>query len=182
MQYPPNHPTLLILRASSRGFTLLELLIVVIIIGILAAIAIPNLINQVGKARESEARTLLGAMNRAQQSYFSEKGLFASNGSQLEVPVTGLKYYQTDDASLFPQPGVTRARSVSNRHELAIHSYIGGVSYDTTNRTFATVICRSLDMTGLGGSSTNVSSYISNYGVVAGNQVTCDSSTTEEVH
>ena len=77
---------------------------------------------------------------------------------------------------------MTRARSVSNRNEFAIHSYIGGISYDTTNRTFATVICRSLDMTGLGGSSTNVSSYISNYGVVAGNQVTCALSTTEKVH
>ena len=74
-------------KDTSEGFTLIELLVVVIIIGVLAAVALPNMLGQVGKARESEAKSTIGALNRAQQAYYTEKGSFADATNKLEVPV-----------------------------------------------------------------------------------------------
>ena len=60
------------------GFTLIELMIVVAIIGILAAIAIPNFLRFQLKAKSSEAKTNLAAIRTAEESYFAEYGLYVS--------------------------------------------------------------------------------------------------------
>jgi type IV pilus assembly protein PilA len=64
----------LIARKQESGFTLIELLVVIIIIGILAAIALPSFLNQANKAKQSEAKTYLGSINRAQQGFYLEEG------------------------------------------------------------------------------------------------------------
>ena len=64
------------LLASHKGFTLIELMIVVAIIGILAAIAIPNFMTYQAKARQSEAKIGLGGIFTSAIAYFSEQGTF----------------------------------------------------------------------------------------------------------
>ena len=61
-----------------KGFTLIELMIVVAIIGILAAIAIPNFLRFQLKAKSSEGKTNLAAIRTAEQSYYSEFGFYVS--------------------------------------------------------------------------------------------------------
>ncbi len=67
-------------KSGNAGFTLIELLVVIIIIGILSAIALPSFLNQANKAKQSEAKTYVGSMNRAQQAYYLEKGTFSAIG------------------------------------------------------------------------------------------------------
>ncbi|MFP6607127.1 MAG: prepilin-type N-terminal cleavage/methylation domain-containing protein [Myxococcota bacterium] len=67
------------LHERNKGFTLIELMIVVAIIGILAAIAIPNFLRFQLKARSSEGKTNLAAIRTAEESYFAEYGLYVSS-------------------------------------------------------------------------------------------------------
>ena len=63
---------------KSEGFTLIELMIVVAIIGILAAIAIPNFMTYQCKSKQSEAKTNLGGIGTAEEGYFAEYDIYSS--------------------------------------------------------------------------------------------------------
>jgi len=67
------------LLKKKGGFTLIELMIVVAIIGILAAIAIPNFIRFQAKSKQSEAKTNLKAIFTAQKAYFGEKDKYSAD-------------------------------------------------------------------------------------------------------
>lgn len=69
--------------SPNKGFTLIELLVTIIIIGILAAIALPSMLGQVGKARATEAKTNLAALNRAQQAFYLENNTFVEDVAQI---------------------------------------------------------------------------------------------------
>jgi len=65
-----------LIRKSNKGFTLIELMIVVAIIGILAAIAIPNFLRFQLKAKSSEGKVNIAAIRTAQESYLAEFGTY----------------------------------------------------------------------------------------------------------
>ena len=65
-----------LIRKNQKGFTLIELMIVVAIIGILAAIAIPNFLSYQLKSKTAEAKTNLGGIKTALESYRAEQDIY----------------------------------------------------------------------------------------------------------
>jgi type IV pilus assembly protein PilA len=91
-------------KKGKKGFTLIELMIVVAIIGILAAIAIPNFLRFQAKSKQSEAKTNLGGIFTAQTAYQAEHNVYGSFANIAWSPIgTSMRYKYfsgTDNAGL----------------------------------------------------------------------------------
>lgn len=61
-------------NALQKGFTLVELMIVIVIVGILSAVALPNFLNQTSKAKTTEAKTLAASAVKEAQVAWTESG------------------------------------------------------------------------------------------------------------
>jgi type IV pilus assembly protein PilA len=72
-----------------KGFTLIELMIVVAIIGILAAVAIPAYQDYIARAQISEAVSLTGSGKTPLAEFFADKGVWPSNASDVMGNVGG---------------------------------------------------------------------------------------------
>ena len=100
------------------------------IIGMLSAIALPSFINQIGKARQTEAKINLGTIGRAQQAYHFEHKTFASTLEQLSANnMFAPEYYNypapTATDSLFKQ----RATAIDANKD-QVRDYALGVYYN----------------------------------------------------
>ncbi len=89
-------------KIAVKGFTLIELMIVVAIIGLLAALAIPNFIKFQAKARQSEAKSNLKAAYTAQKAYFGDKQTYYDVFS-----VIGFEPEMNNRYAYFAQTGIT---------------------------------------------------------------------------
>lgn len=147
--YPLNHNFNKILfskiaTSTQKGFTLIELLVVVIIVGILAAVATPNLLANIGKARESEATSNLGIISRSQQGYHFEKQTFADTMQKLNSNVSlNTSYYNFLDPSTATNILVQHEAVPSDAgNKFVIKNYASGVYFDASSSNFNTIICQ----------------------------------------
>lgn len=70
-------------HAGAHGFTLMELLITVAILGILASVAIPQYQQYVMRARRAEAKSALARVQGAQERYFTVNNTYTTDPTQL---------------------------------------------------------------------------------------------------
>jgi type IV pilus assembly protein PilE len=68
---------------SKKGITLIELLITIVIVGILAAIAIPSYSNYMLRARRADAKTALEQFRASQEMFRAERGSYSTDLAQL---------------------------------------------------------------------------------------------------
>jgi len=90
-------------QSIQKGFTLIELMIVVAIIGILAALAIPAYTDYTIKSRVGEGASLSGAFRTALDVYWSENGTLAGTGAGGAVTMTELGLIDNAGADLIPK-------------------------------------------------------------------------------
>jgi len=132
--------------ATSEGFTLIELLVVIIIIGILSAIALPSFLNQANKAKQAEAKTYTGTLNRVQQAHYLEKSQFAANLVDLANPVPSQTENYTYTFSPVPDSALSVISYGTSRKD-ALKSYAGMVAVSvveaSSDATTTAVLCES---------------------------------------
>lgn len=137
---------------KNKGFTLLELLIIVIVLGILSAIAIPSLLGQVAKAKETEAKQNIATFNKYQQIYYLEKSRFTDNFNALAMGnLSGstnseTKYYNYQ-LEQFDANVRIKIRAIPK--ELNLREYKGGIRRDVSAigiPVIITLACRNNDI------------------------------------
>ena len=85
---------------NQKGFTLIELMIVIAIIGILAAIAIPNFLSYQLRAKRAEAPTNLASIKIGQESYRGEYDVYLTlTASPAALPGAGIKVAWVDNGN-----------------------------------------------------------------------------------
>jgi len=81
-------------RTGGRGFTLIEIALVLVLIGILATMAVYTYSMMINKARMTQAKTVLGHLTKTEATYFSDHGRYTDNVVLLDFDPVKYDYYQ----------------------------------------------------------------------------------------
>lgn len=87
------------IATKKTGFSLVELTIVVVILGILATFAVPRFMTSVEKTKASEAFSYLAQIEGAQARYNAERGKYANRTSNLDIDIEKPEFFTVSSVS-----------------------------------------------------------------------------------
>jgi len=119
-------------QRSARGFTLIEMMIVVVVVAILAAIALPSYNSHLRKSRRSDAVASLNAVLQAQERWRANNATYTSNMTDLGVPATSGDGYYTISTS-------TAVATAGRRYVATAAAVAGGRQAADTGCTTMTI-------------------------------------------
>src|SRR5256712_3551748 len=129
-------------KLVQKGFTLIELMIVVAIIGILAAIAIPNFIKFQAQSKHSEAKANLKAISTAQKAFYQEKDRFSTLTGEVGFEPernNRYAYFLAATGTIEPRTGATLVQATTFTG-VAVDTFKYGSALD---QTYAATACTS---------------------------------------
>lgn len=133
---------------AQRGFTLIELVIVIAILGIIAAIAVPAYNDQVRKGRRAEATSALGTLQLAQERWRADRATYGTLAQVGGVSPLPSGYYTI--AVSTPGGNCANGTAASNANSFAITATAAGVQASDTK-------CATMTLTSLCGVVTRTS-------------------------
>jgi prepilin-type N-terminal cleavage/methylation domain-containing protein len=124
------------------GFTLVELAVVIVIIGVLAAFGVPRFIRSVERSKAAEAFEYLASVRTSQERYQAQYGTYATNVTDLDIISSAPKYFSVpttftaaDTSSLQDSWTLTLTRTGSSAGYGAYTVVFTETGFDTTNST-----------------------------------------------
>ncbi len=118
------------MKLNNKGFSLVELMVVVAIIGILASVAVPSINKYMAKARQSEAKTNLGSLYTAEKAFAAEYTLFHSAFQAVGFSPEGRMRYNIGFSGAGTSAGVPQGYQIPTGVNLALIStatYCGAI-------------------------------------------------------
>ena len=76
---------------SRKGFTLVELAVVIVIIGVLAAFGVPQFLKSVERSKAAEAFNYLSAVRSAQERYLAKEGAYADSSTSTALDINQVR-------------------------------------------------------------------------------------------
>jgi prepilin-type N-terminal cleavage/methylation domain-containing protein len=116
---------------NRKGFTLVELAVVIVIIGVLAAFGVPKFLKSVERSKAAEAFQYLASVRSAEERYIAKEGVYTSTITDLDMVQSAPKYFATGTALT-----ATQASDGSSSWTMTLKRVLATSSYGEYTVTF----------------------------------------------